>query len=382
MSTYLCLAGRWLQPGGALVEGFVEIEDARIKQVGAGTPPATITHPLPPGASILPGFIDLQINGAFGVDLTAEPTGISTLSQHLPRHGVTAFLPTIITSPLERYSDILASCDLTPAESGACPLGLHLEGPFLHPDRRGAHKFDYLCLPTPENLTQLLRPDLVRLITLAPELAGGLAAIGRIRQAGIIAGVGHSTANYEEAEQFFRAGLGYAVHLFNAMPPLHQRRPGLTGALLQPAAPPVGIIADGIHVHPAMLRLAYTARGSAGLTLVSDAMAAAGLGPGSYILGDQRVIVDERGARLLDGTLAGSAILMDQAVRHMVNFGICSLAEAARMASLTPARVLGIANQKGQLISGYDADLVVLDADLKVYLTVVAGKVVYHNPIH
>lgn len=379
MSNYLCLTGRWLQPGGALVEGFVEIEDTQIKQAGEGTPRRPVTHPLPPGAAMLPGFIDLQINGAFGVDLTADPTGIATLSQHLPQHGVTAFLPTIITSPIDCYANILTTCDLTPVPGGAHPLGLHLEGPFLHPDRRGAHNSDHLCLPTPENLTQLLRPDLVRLITLAPELAGGLAAIRQIRQAGIIAGVGHSTANYEEAEQFFRAGLGYAVHLFNAMPQLHQRQPGLTGALLQPMAPPAGIIADGIHVHPAMLRLAYAARGTTGLTLVSDAMAAAGLGPGNYTLGDQQVTVDERGARLADGTLAGSAILMDEAIRNMVNFGICSLAEAAIIASLTPARVLGVADQKGQLVAGYDADLVVLDADLKVYLTIVAGEVVYQN---
>jgi N-acetylglucosamine-6-phosphate deacetylase len=377
MSDNLCLAGRWLQPDGAWATGFISIEGGQIKQVGVGPAPKSATHVLPPEAAILPGFIDLQINGAFGVDLTADPSAVPVLSERLPAHGVTAFLPTIITSPIERYPELLAACNLTPAPAGAQPLGLHLEGPFLHPDKRGAHDPRCLCLPTPEHLEPLLRPELVRLITLAPELPGGLAAIARINQHGIIASVGHSTASYEEARCAFESGLGYAVHLFNAMPALHHRQPGLAGALLEPAAPPVGLIADGIHLHPAILRLAYAARGVTGLTLVSDAMAAAGLGPGVYPLGQQEVTVGERGARLPDGTLAGSAILLDEAVRNMVTFGVCSLAEAALMASLTPAHVLGLAGRKGQLLPGYDADLVALDPDLRVCLTIINGKIAY-----
>jgi N-acetylglucosamine-6-phosphate deacetylase len=375
MSKTLCLAGRWLQPDGEWATGFIQIEGSHIRQVGAGPAPKSATYPLPPDAIILPGFIDLQINGAFGLDLTADPTGIAALSQGLPAHGVTAFLPTIITSPISHYPDILAACDLAPAPAGAQPLGLHLEGPFLHPNKRGAHDPGCLCLPAPEHLAPLLRPELVRLITLAPELPGSLAAIAQIRYHDIIAGGGHSTATYQEACQAFEAGLGYAVHLFNAMPALHHRQPGLTGSLLEPTAPPVGLIADGIHVHPTLLRLAYNARGVAGLTLVSDAMAAAGLGPGTYALGRQQVTVDEQGARLPDGTLAGSAILLDEAVRNMVKFGVCSLAEAALMASLTPAQVLGLA--KGRLLPGYDADVVVLDSDLRVCLTIINGNIAY-----
>jgi N-acetylglucosamine-6-phosphate deacetylase len=331
---------------------------------------------------ILPGLIELQINGAFGVDLTADPGGIATLSAQLPTHGVTAFLPTIISSPVTRYPDLLAACTLSPAPGGARPLGLHLEGPFLQPERRGAHDPAALTLPTPEKLARLLRPDLVRLITLAPELPGGLEAIDQIRRHGIMAGIGHSSSGYDEAWQSFEAGIAYAVHLFNAMPPLHHRQPGLAGALLQPDAPPVGLIADGIHVHPALLRLAYAARGIEGITLVSDAMAAAGLGPGHYPLGQQQVTVGAQGARLADGTLAGSAILLDGAVRNMINFGICSLAEAAIMASLTPARVLGMDHHKGKILPGYDADLVVLDGNLNVYLTIIDGNIVYERKAH
>jgi N-acetylglucosamine-6-phosphate deacetylase len=377
MSNHLCLAGCWLYPTGEWVTGFIQIKGSHIRQVGAGPAPYPVTHPLPPEVVILPGFIDLQINGAFGVDLTLNPGGIAALSRQLPAHGVTAFLPTIITSPLECYPKLLAACDLTPAPAGAQPLGLHLEGPFLHPDRRGAHDPAALCLPTRENLANLLHPRLVRLITLAPELPGGLDAIREIRRQGIVAGIGHSTAGYEEAWKMFEAGAGYAVHLFNAMPALHHRQPGLAGALLQPDAPPVGLIADGIHVHPAMLRLAYAARGIEGITLVSDAMAAAGLGPGTYTLGQQQVTVDAQGARLANGVLAGSAILLDEAVRNMVNLGICSLAEAASMASLIPAQVLGLAGRKGQLLPGYEADLVALDADLNVCLTVIEGNIAY-----
>jgi N-acetylglucosamine-6-phosphate deacetylase len=382
MAQALCLSGRWLYPNGEMASGFVQIEESRIRQVGAGPAPCAVTHALPLDAVILPGFIDLQINGAFGVDLTANPGGIATLSAQLPAHGVTSFLPTIISSPVARYPDLLAACELSPAPGGARPLGLHLEGPFLQPERRGAHDPAALALPTPENLAGLLRPELVRLITLAPELPGGLEAMGHIRRHEIIAGIGHSNSGYDEARQSFEAGAAYAVHLFNAMPPLHHRRPGLVGALLQPDAPPVGLIADGIHVHPAMVRLAYTTLGVEGITLVSDAMAAAGLGPGHYSLGQQQVTVDTQGARLADGTLAGSAILLDGAVRNMVKFGICGLAEAAMMASLTPARVLGMDHHKGKILPGYDADLVVLDGNLDVYLTIIDGNVVYERKVH
>ncbi len=374
----LFLTGRWLHPCGEFMDGTIWIEDERIQAVQFQPADVYPTIALPPGCFILPGWIELQVNGGFGIDFRDRPEGIQELSSRLPAYGVTAFLPTIFTSPLESYPATLAAVSLDPHPNGAVPLGIHLEGPFLNPRRKGAHNPDWLCPPDPGLMDLLLQPDRVRLITFAPELSGGEAALERVREKGIIPAIGHSDASYSQARHYL-PNLGYAVHLFNAMPPLHHREPGLVAALLEPTAPPVGLIADGVHVHPSMLRLAYAARGAAGLTLVSDASTLAGFAPGSYSEKGHTVIVDETSARLPDGTLAGSTIFLDTAVRNMVRLGVCSLEEAARMASRTPAEVLGLDHRKGQISPGFDADITVLDPNLQVVLTVVAGKIAYRR---
>jgi N-acetylglucosamine-6-phosphate deacetylase len=377
MGQTLSLCGQYLAADGQLRDGCVQVKDGRI--ISTGPDASTGAVQLPPGSVILPGMIDLQINGAFGVDITEDPAAIQVLSRRLPERGVTAFLPTIITSPIEAYARMLQAVDLAPAPGGAVPLGLHLEGPFLNPQRKGAHRPEYICLPSPENLAHLLDPAKVRMISLAPERPGGFDAVERIRAAGILPAAAHSTATYDEARAAFHHGVGYGVHLFNAMPTLHHREPGLIGALLEPDAPPFGLIPDGVHLHPAVLRLVYRARGIEGITLVSDAMAAAGLGPGQHKLGDQNIRVDENSARLPDGTLAGSVILMDDALRCMVKFGVCDLPAAARMAAETPARLLGLGERKGRIAPGFDADLTVVDAQMRVLRTIVAGEVVYER---
>lgn len=373
------IAGRRLKPEGGFTEGYVIIEGGTIAEAGSGRPPMPPTVSLPPEAVILPGFIDLQINGGFGTDLALDPQGIRPLSQRLQERGVTAFLPTIISSPINTYPDVLKACDLTSSKRGAQPLGLHLEGPFLNPVRRGAHEESYLCLPTLENLSRLIQPAKVRLISLAPELPGGMEAIGRIREAGILPGIAHSDASYEEAKQAFEAGIEYGVHLFSAMLPLLHRQPGLVGALLEKSSPRFGIIADGIHLHPMILRMIYACRGAEGITLVSDAAPPAGMTPGTYTLGSKEVMMDGKQVNLPDGTLAGSAIFMDDAVRNMVRLGVCDLASAAQMASLTPAKVLGIDNYKGKIAPGFDADLVILNRDLGVEMTIISGKIAYQK---
>lgn len=377
MTQSLILCGKYLAPGGHLETGCVTVEGAQISETAAA---GSSELPLPPGAVILPGFIDLQINGAFGVDVTEDPTpAIQTLSHRLPERGVVAFLPTVITSPVTGYPAMLSGVDLTPAPNGAVPLGLHLEGPFINIERKGAHNPAYICLPAPEDVQRLIDPEKVRIISLAPEMPGGLDAIRAVRAAGILPATAHSMATYQQACEAFAAGAGYGIHLFNAMPPLHHREPGLIGALLEPSAPPFGIIPDGIHIHPAVMGLIFRSRGVEGITLISDAMAAAGLGIGDHKLGDREIRVDKTSARLHDGTLAGSIILSDDAVRNMVRFGICDLPSAARMVSETPARVLGIDDRKGKIAPGYDADLVVLDEDLQVYLTIIGGEVAYQR---
>ena len=330
------------------------------------------------GGMLVPGFIDLQINGGFGFDFTADPTALWKVAAQLPRFGVTRFLPTLVTAPLEQ---VVAALDILaqgpPAGfRGAEPLGWHLEGPFLNPAKKGAHNLDYLRLPSLDVVDAWHPQHGVRLVTLAPELEGALDVIRALSARGVVVSAGHSLATYAQARAGLDAGITYGTHLFNAMAPLGHRQPGLPGALLTDTRATVGLIADGVHVHPAMVQLAWQVKGPERLTLVSDAMAALGMPPGSYPLGDYEVRVDETTARLADGTLAGSILTLDAALRNLIAFAHCSLEEALLTLTETPARLLGLA-PLGTIAPGTRADLVLLTPDLRVAATWVGGEVVY-----
>jgi N-acetylglucosamine-6-phosphate deacetylase len=289
---------------------------------------------------------------------------------------VTAFLPTIITSPFDAYPTRLQEvADAMRITEGAKPLGVHLEGPYLNPTKRGAHDPSYLRPIDVEEMLDWADSALVRVVTLAPELPGALEAIRALRRKGIVVSVGHSNATLDEAKAGFEAGASWGTHLFNAMSALNHREPGVPGAILTSTLR-CGLIADGVHTHPAMVELAYKAKGASGLSLVTDAMEAMGMPPGRYGLGGREVLVTEERAHLADGTLAGSILKMDEAVRNMIDFTGCSLTEAVRMATHTPAQVLGL-RRKGAIAPGYDADLVILDKSLQVISTIVAGMLVY-----
>ena len=331
------------------------------------------------GAAVVPGFIDLQLNGAFGDDFTESPETIWRVAEGLPRWGVTSFLPTIITSPLAQVGkgqEVLAGGP--PAGwTGSIPLGLHCEGPFLNLQKKGAHNPAHLRLPSLEAVAAWSPQQHVRLVTLAPELPGALAVIEALVNRGVLVSSGHSMATYAEAQAAFAAGARYGTHLFNAMPPLEHREPGLPGALLTAPEQAVGIIPDGVHVHPAIVALAWQAKGPKRLNIVTDAMAALGMPPGRYMLADQEVIVTERDARLASGTLAGSVLPMDAALRNVLAFTGCSLSEALETITSTPADLLGMGHLRGRIIPGAYADLVMLTPDLHVSLTMVEGKTLY-----
>lgn len=416
MSTLL-VSGRALLVNGEIAEATLRLANGRIARIDSGIDPAA---DLRTDGVIAPGLIDLQINGGWGHDFTSDGSSAVIVARQLVSTGVTAFLPTIITSPLADYPRRLAeiaaagadagllrpaptsqaNAGTTPAASyGATILGAHLEGPYLNPLYAGAHDPTLL---RPIDLNELLAwadHPLVSLVTLAPELPAGLAAVRALRDRGVIVSAGHSNATAAEATAAFAAGVSWGTHLFNAMRPLHHREPGLVGALL--AGPvPFGLIADGIHIHPIALRLA-AARGAAGIVLVTDAMASLGQPPGIYQLGRQAVTVtttpkepqrtaqtgvdDGAGAagmmttaRLADGTLAGSLLTLDQAIRNMVTWQCCDLAGALTMATATPARLLGLAT-KGRLTIGADADLVIFDQRLRVSHTFINGCLVYQG---
>ena len=327
---------------------------------------------------LCPGFIDLQINGAFGADIGTDPETIRTLVAHLPATGVTSFLPTLISSPPERYEEFFAALEEGAAEEGTRVLGAHLEGPFLAPERKGAHDPANLRPVDLGFLRELLRSGKVRLMTLAPELENSLEAIELLLEESAVVSVGHTEATYEEIARAADAGLRLGTHLYNAMRPLAHREPGTVGALLTQDRIRTGIIADGVHVHEAAIRLAYRAKGSEGLVLVTDAMEAAGMPPGDYELGRRKVRLEDGAVRLPDGTLAGSALTMDEAVRNAVRFLGVSLAQAVRMAAETPAAAM-ILDGKGRIAVGCAADFVLLDEEGTVLQTIVSGRTVYER---
>jgi N-acetylglucosamine-6-phosphate deacetylase len=371
----LMLSGPALLPTGNISETTLFIEQGVIARIAPGLDGSAdiLTQ-----GCIAPGFIELQINGAYGADFTNDGRTAASVAQRLPETGVTSLLPTIITSPWEAYPTRLSEVrEAMRSATGAQIIGVHLEGPFLNPIKKGAHNQAFLRPPNVDEALRWADDPLTRIVTLAPELPGALEAINALHGKGIVVSAGHSDATFDEAMKGFEAGVTWGTHLFNAMGELGHREPGLPGALLATSAP-CGLIADGIHVHPAMVRLAFKAKGAQGITLVTDAMAAMGMSPGRYQLSDRVVIVDETSARLADGTLAGSILTLDQAVRNVIEFAGCSLAQALTMVTATPARVLGL-DRKGRIAPGCDADLVILDESLHVERTIVAGKSVYER---
>jgi N-acetylglucosamine-6-phosphate deacetylase len=331
------------------------------------------------GLVVTPGFIDLQFNGGFGHDFTDAPDTIWTVAAELPRYGVTAFLPTIITSPLDKVAagQRVVTAGRPAGFRGAAPLGLHVEGPFLNVQKKGAHNPAYLRPPTLDAVRDWSPQTGVRLVTMAPELPGALDVVKALRARGVLVSAGHSMATYDQAIAGFDAGIRYGTHLFNAMPALAHRDPGLPGALLTDERPCVGVIPDGIHVHRAIVALAWKTLGPGRFSLVTDAMAALGMPPGTHRLGDYDVHVDATSARLADGTLAGSILSLDQGLRNLVAFTGCPIEAALATLTTTAARLLGLERQRGRVEPGHVADLVLLSSDLQVRMTIAAGEVVF-----
>jgi N-acetylglucosamine-6-phosphate deacetylase len=325
---------------------------------------------------ICPGFVDLQINGSFGVNVGPDGEALKRLARELPKTGTTSFLPTLVSSPEATYPAFLEALSGATNAPGARMLGAHLEGPFLSPLRRGAHDPANLLPVDLGPIRELAGSGLVRMMTLAPELPRAREAIRLLLENGVVPSAGHTDATYEELTEAVDAGLRTGTHLYNAMSPLEHRAPGVVGALLSDGRTRVGVIADGVHVHEAALEIAYRQKGPDALALVTDAMEAAGMPEGEYELGERTVRLEAGAVRTPEGSLAGSVLTMDTALRNAARFLNIPLPEALRMTTSTPAAILGLP-AKGRITPGADADLVVISEDVEVRETVVAGRTVY-----
>ena len=367
------------------------VRDGRIAAVGPVrdvAPPASepVERIDARGGIIAPGFVDLQVNGAAGVLFTDDPTSqaIDTMAAALPQFGCTSFLPTLLSCPDDVTHRALAAAPKasTGLTAGAQALGVHMEGPFLAPDRAGAHDRRLLRPPSTADLDRWLdvSHSALRLLTLAPELPGASEVIREAVRRGVTVAVGHTAATYDDTARAADLGASMVTHLFNATGGLTARGPGAVGAALDLDALSAGIIADGIHLHPATVRVVVKAKGPERTVLVTDAMPPVGAASHEFSLLGRPVTVRDGACRLDDGTLAGSTLTMDRALRNVVEWTGLPLHDALGMATLLPARLIGADARKGSLEVGKDADLVVLDRDLRVRLTLVGGRVVFRSP--
>lgn len=362
----LLRAGRTLV-GGSLVPGVdVLVRDGRVAAVGPDVAPPLDAEVREYADVILaPGFIDLHVHAMDGAGvLYAGRSDLPGLARALARRGVTGFLGTTATAPLADLQQILKVVAESADEGGARCLGVHLEGPWLSPDRPGAQPAQHIVPPTVEDLDRLVDAGPVAMVTIASEVAGALDVVRSAAARGIVVSLGHSAASYDEARQAVAAGARHVTHCFNAMSPLHHREPGLVGAALDSAEVTVEAIADGVHLHPAVVRLMWRARGPQGVCLVSDAVS-----------GVLESAGDAPAVQLRDGRLAGSTVGLDSGVRNAVAWGV-PVEDALTMASTTPADVLGRPDL-GRIEVGATADLVLLDVALNVAATVVGGDVRY-----
>jgi len=333
---------------------------------------------------VVPGYIDIHVHGGGGSDvMDGDYESINQIAIAHSHFGTTSFLPTTMTMSKDKIIRSLRSiCEaVKKGTAGAEILGIHMEGPYINPEKKGAQKEEDIKKISIEEFLEFNQAsgNLIRLVTIAPEMPGAIDFIKYLYKQGIIASVGHSNATYAQTQAGIQAGLSHVTHTFNAMRGLHHREPGVIGAALTSPELTVEVIADGIHIHPIVLKILTKIKDGEKIVLITDAMRAAGLKEGTYDLGGQEVIVTKGQARLKDRTLAGSVLTMDKAVKNMVNKVGIQLSKAIQMASFNPAKSIGVDDKKGSLEPGKDADIVILNKNLEVELTMVAGKIVYRR---
>ncbi|MBM7558211.1 N-acetylglucosamine-6-phosphate deacetylase [Halanaerobacter jeridensis] len=331
------------------------------------------------GNYIAPGFIDLHIHGAKGYDtMDGNEEALSTISEVISKKGVTSYLPTTMTMDQESTHQALDVIKdfMSKKVKGAKVLGAHLEGPFINEEYKGAQNASYIQEPNYEFIEDYI--DVVKMITLAPEVNQGYKFIEQVKNEDIVLSIGHSNAKYDEAVKAIDKGISHATHIFNAMSSFHHRKPGVVGAVFNTDIT-CDLIADKIHVHPDNFDLLLDIKGASKVNLITDSMRAGCMKNGIYELGGQKVTVKDGSARLDDGTLAGSILTLNKAVKNFNEYSRLEFVDVVKLVTLNPARILGIDDNKGSIKPGKDADITIFDNELDIKTTIVEGKIVYNN---
>jgi N-acetylglucosamine-6-phosphate deacetylase len=386
MPLYAIFPERIFTPQREIRDAVVIVESSRITAAGPRnevTVPAGAKHIDAPGLTLIPGFVDVHIHGAGGHDvMEATPEALNAVAETLARGGTTSFLATTVTAAPDALCQSaagIAKFIAAQSQNGATAkqraeiLGVHFEGPFINPARRGVHPAEWIAASSPALLARMLDSSAgtARILTLAPEIPGGLELVDAACKAGVIAALGHTDATYEQAVDAIARGARHAAHVFNAMRPFSHRDTGVLGAVLTSPQVTAELIADGVHVDEAAMKLLLSSKPGA-VILVSDGTAATGMPDGKYRLGNFDVQVTDGVVRNAEGKLAGSALTLDRALRNIIALGVPN-DEAIRMLTLYPARLLGLDSRKGVIAPGADADLVFLDSKLQISKVVTRG---------
>ncbi|MEM3562944.1 MAG: N-acetylglucosamine-6-phosphate deacetylase [Candidatus Jordarchaeaceae archaeon] len=379
--------GRILTPSREISNGVILVQGSKIVSLGVN---GELT--VPQDAKTLnfedkiavPGFLDIHIHGGGGHDvMEASEEATISLALFASRHGVTSLLPSTVSAPHNSLLKVVRILgEMVGRETGGAEvLGINLEGPYINPKMRGAHNYKHIRPPSVGEFKDLwkMSGEQLKIVTQAPELEGAEKLLAELRKLGVVAAVGHSDATYSEVLEAVSLGLSHVTHIFNGMRGFHHREPGAVGAALLSDKLTAEVISDNIHVHPEAVRLLTKVKDPSLIVLVTDSIMAAGMPDGEYRLGSRRVTVKNGVCRLKSGSLAGSTLTMDVAIRNTMQATGLPLQVVLGMATVNPARVIGVHDRKGSLAPGKDADITIIDSEVNIYATMVKGKMVYRK---
>lgn len=368
-------------PKGVRENLVITVDKGKIIKLGASSGEGEIIE-LAQDDIVMPGLIDMHVHGGAGSDVMEDTEeSLNNISAHLARFGITGWLATTYSANIVDMADVGAAASwlLGTKDIGAELLGVYHEGPFIANKMRGIHPEGFLLKPDPSKAEELIAPAAISIITIAPELEGAMKIIDLVRERNIICAIGHTDASYEQTEEAVKRGASHITHCFNLMSGFDYQNPGSLGLALISDQVTCELIADLVHVHPAAISLLIKTKSPSRIALVSDAISACGQADGMYEVAGQHVRVKKGEARLEDGSLAGSVLTLNIALKNLVQKVGVSLADAVEMASTTPAKILAVDDVRGKIAEGYEADLTILDKDFNALYTIVGGNIVYQK---